>query len=844
MLRGRCADAGAKASHSHRETGARPWFVLARGNPGIAVLSEITAAAPLRCLNHWRANRRSVTAKQSDLPQLPLDLPLLALVGLRDPEQGDWARLRAFQYAPIHKLSLSRAIAHALSAVITFGLFFGDVPLIGLAAWLATVVATQWRLGRIDRNLADVDRRSMSRGEFRSHALAVAGTAAAWAVPLLLFAPFGTMADQFALWTLISMLIAGSALVMSAAPMAMIVFSAIVGATALVSFLLRGELAFAVVISAFVAIAIAGGLNVARTFLSSRVAETRVAEKGEVVSVLLREFEEGGADWLWQVDSNRRIRGVSPRFAHALDQSASDVEGKPLVEVIAGSTWESGHFPASLHNLAERLKRRESFSDLLLQVELASGRRWWELSGTPIHDENGCYVGFRGVGSDVTEQRESSEKIAYLARYDTLTGLPNRLTVTESLKGALSYADQWRTRCGFLMIDLDRFKAVNDSLGHRVGDKLLIQVSERLQGLAGENEMCGRLGGDEFAVVIRDASDRRNLDIFAKRAIETLSQPYDVDNHKLYIGASVGSAMGPLDGDTVEALMRNADLALNRTKSDGGGQHRAYEQSLHAEVEERRQLEGALRFAIERNELALNFQPVVDSVGEHVVAFEALLRWNSKEHGFVSPAKFIPLAEDTRLIVPIGEWVMREACRQAVAWPDRLKVSVNVSGEQLLEPGFATTVVRALADSGLPAERLEVEVTESIFVREAQVARQALEEIIAVGCSVALDDFGTGYSSLGYLRAIRFSTIKVDRSFVQGAAQGSRESLAIIRAVVAMADSLEMTTTAEGVETAAEAVMIRDMGCTKIQGYYFGRPMPADEALALAKRCPPGRAAA
>jgi len=240
----------------------------------------------------------------------------------------------------------------------------------------------------------------------------------------------------------------------------------------------------------------------------------------------------------------------------------------------------------------------------------------------------------------------------------------------------------------------------------------------------------------------------------------------------------------------------------------------------------------------------LNFQPVVDSVREHVVAFEALVRWQSPEHGFISPAKFIPLAEDTRLIVPIGEWVMREACREAVAWPEPIKVSVNVSGEQLLEPGFSHTVVRALSDSGLPAHRLEVEVTESIFVRDAQVARQALEEIMALGCTIALDDFGTGYSSLGYLRAIRFSTIKIDRSFVQGAAQNSPESLAIIRAVVAMCESLEMTTTAEGVETASEAAMIRDMGCTKIQGYYFGRPMPAAEALAVAQRSVGGRVAA
>ncbi len=314
--------------------------------------------------------------------------------------------------------------------------------------------------------------------------------------------------------------------------------------------------------------------------------------------------------------------------------------------------------------------------------------------------------------------------------------------------------------------------------------------------------MCGRLGGDEFAVVIRDASDRGAVDRFAAKIIDALSQPYVVDNNTLYIGASVGSAMGPRDGDSVEMLMRNADLALYRAKDDGGGNHCKFEPALHAEAEERRQLESSLRFATEKDELLLNFQPVVDANSEQVVSFEALVRWQSAEHGFVRPDKFIPLAEDTRLIIPIGEWVLREACRQAVNWPEPIKVAVNVSGEQLLEPGFANCVVRALSDSGLAAHRLEVEVTESIFVRDAQIARQSLEEIMALGCTIALDDFGTGYSSLGYLRALRFSTIKVDRSFVQGAAQQSPESLAIINAVVAMARSLDMTTTAEGVEDA------------------------------------------
>jgi EAL domain-containing protein (putative c-di-GMP-specific phosphodiesterase class I) len=280
-------------------------------------------------------------------------------------------------------------------------------------------------------------------------------------------------------------------------------------------------------------------------------------------------------------------------------------------------------------------------------------------------------------------------------------------------------------------------------------------------------------------------------------------------------------------------MMRNADLALYQAKDMGGGEHCRFEPELHASAEERRQLEVSLRTALGRDEMVLHYQPVVDANTEELVSFEALVRWNSAEHGFVSPGKFIPLAEDTRLIVPIGRWVMRKACEEARNWPEHVKVNVNVSPEQLLEPGFHAEVVQALAATGLRPERLEVEVTESIFLRDASVARNALEQVMALGCSVALDDFGTGYSSLGYLRKLKFSTIKVDRSFVQGAAQGSKESLAIINAVVAMAQSLDMTTTAEGVETGEEAALIRNLGCDKIQGFYFGRPMTAEDAAKL-----------
>ncbi len=676
----------------------------------------------------------------------------------------------------------------------------------------------------------------MTRREFDRHAIAILAMSSCWAISLFVFTPGSTDAAHFALWTIVAMMVAGSSLIMSKAPITGAIWSCICGGASAISFAIAGEWVFAAASVIFCSVLVNGTLDAARIFLTARIAEAGVAEKDEVVSLLLREFEEHQADWLWQIDTNRKIKSASPRFAFALGAESKDVEGRRLIELLAGSKWKAGELPPSLHELADQLKRRNSFSNLTVQVDVDGDRRWWELSGTPIFNERGYFDGFRGVGSDVTKQRESSEKIAYLARYDTLTGLPNRLMLTEALNDALRFAEQWKTRCAFLMIDLDRFKAVNDTLGHHIGDKMLAQVSQRLQSVMTENEQVGRLGGDEFAVVIRDAAKASDVGDVAESIIAALSAPYHVDNHTLYIGTSVGSALGPREGQTVDSLMRNADLALYRAKDEGGGEHHYFQPALHTDTQERLKLEASLRQAISKNELEVHFQPVVNAKSESVVSFEALLRWNSKDHGFVSPAKFIPLAEDTRLIVPIGEWVLREACRHAANWPDDIKVAVNVSGEQLLEPHFIRSVVRALADANLPAHRLEVEVTESVFLRDGRTARQSLEEVLALGCSVALADFGTGYSSLGYLRTLRFSTIKVDRSFVQGASEENPESLAIINAVVAMAQSLEMSTTAEGVEDAAQADIVRRLGCIKIQGFYFGRPMPATEAFSLVVR--------
>ncbi len=766
----------------------------------------------------------------------PSDLPAKAVLGLHDPARDDWSRLRGMQYPQLARGSRLRLGSQLLAAALTGLVAYPEVPVWLLAIWVIALGAALIHGARVNATLIDADRRSMVRVEFRKHGSAVAIYGAVWSAPMLAAAIQGTSTQLVSLWAITAVLATGSALIIAAAPLGTIVYTLLTGVVAAICFAATGNYPMVGVAVFFAGITTLGAVQTARTFLEARIAEAGMNEKNEVVSLLLREFEENQADWLWQIDTARRVRMASPRFSFALGKSPEDINGQQFLQLISGETWATGQFAPSLRDLAERLKRRESFSALLVKVTIDREERWWELSGTPMLDEDGSYVGFRGVGSDVTEQRESSEKIAWLARYDALTGLPNRLMLNEALGDALRYAQQWRSRCAFLMIDLDRFKAVNDSLGHQVGDQLLAQVSQRLKDLMGDNEMVGRLGGDEFAVVIQDASAKGHVADFAGRVIASLSEPYFIDHHTLYVGASVGSALGPRDGINVEELMRNSDLALYRAKDEGGGEHFAYEPALHATAEERRRLELSLRHAISRDEFELAYQPVVDAHDENVVSFEALVRWQSAEHGHVSPAKFIPLAEDTRLIVSIGQWVMERACIEAVNWPDDIKIAVNVSGEQLIEPEFASTVVRALAKSGLAANRLEIEVTESIFLRDADLARAALEEIMALGCAVALDDFGTGYSSLGYLRKLRFSTIKVDRSFVQGAANNHPESLAIIRAVVAMADSLEMSTTAEGVETAEEAEMIRKLGCKKIQGYYFGRPMSAADARAIFKR--------
>ncbi|MDR6788632.1 diguanylate cyclase (GGDEF)-like protein/PAS domain S-box-containing protein [Sphingomonas sp. BE138] len=778
------------------------------------------------------------------LPSPPYRPPFRALLGLRDGDDPElWSRIRAAQLRAGQERALLLLAAHLTGVALVVMMLDPLVPVAWLVPWtvattLAAIVTTvrRQRAPRQNRSYADLP-------AMRAPLVEGLVLGLLWGAVPLMFGPFVNVATALALHIVIAVLVAAAALAMVSLLAGALAFVALTALSAAIALLLADSPVAAAADLLFATLLGIATFDRARALALLHAARVALTERDGTIGLLLRDFDESAADWLWQTDAARRIVEPSARFAAACGRDAAQIAGRPLLEVLAGPGWDTGRVAPVLRELATRLQNRESIRDLDLPIVVDGQQRWWRIAASPRRDADGHFGGFRGVASDITEQRASADKIARMARFDMLTDLPNRLYVNEALTAALARAEQQRSRCAFMMIDLDRFKAVNDTLGHPIGDRLLGRVSERLATLVGEGETVGRLGGDEFAVVVPDAGDPLRVEQLAHTIIDTLSRPYEVDQHTLYIGASVGVATSPRDGRSAETLIRSADLALYRSKDQGGGVFHAYEPQLHAEAEERRVLELALRKALENDELYLDYQPVVDARTGTLRAFEALLRWRHPAFGQIPPSKFVPIAEEARLIAPIGEWVVRTACAEAAGWPDPIRVAVNVSPEQLHNPQFVAIVADALTTSGLAARRLELEVTESVFLREGTGATRVLRDILDLGVGLSLDDFGTGYSSLGYLSSTRFSSIKIDRSFVQTAATGRAEAIAIIRAVVAMADSLDMTTTAEGVETEAELRMVQELGCRSIQGYYFGRPLPVADARALAGRSLHTRAA-
>jgi diguanylate cyclase (GGDEF)-like protein len=433
----------------------------------------------------------------------------------------------------------------------------------------------------------------------------------------------------------------------------------------------------------------------------------------------------------------------------------------------------------------------------------------------------------------VLEKRvvERTAEIRRVATHDALTGLPNRTLLHEKIEDALARVRRGET-LAVLCLDLDHFKSVNDTLGHAVGDTLLRAVTARLTKCVRETDVVSRLGGDEFVVIQFDLEKPEQAGVLARRIIDAIAEPFDVDGHRVVVGMSVGIAIAPTDGEDRELLLRSADMALYRAKSDGRGACRFFEPAMDIRLQERRRLELDLRRALVSHEFLLHYQPLVDAVTEKIAGFEALLRWNHPEKGMISPLEFIPLAEEIGLIVPLGEWVLRKACADAMDWPADIKIAVNLSPAQFKQQTLVHAVASALAASRLAPARLELEITESVLLTNSEATMAHLHQLRSLGVRIVMDDFGTGYSSLSYLRSFPFDKIKIDRSFVNELG-ATNDCAAIVKAIAALGVSLGIETTAEGVETEEQLKHLRTHGCTEFQGYYFSRPRPLDEATEL-----------
>ena len=548
---------------------------------------------------------------------------------------------------------------------------------------------------------------------------------------------------------------------------------------------------------------------------------------GQVALRLVREAEEHSAGWFWETDRAGQISYLSEKVAQLLGTGDEPMVFTDLFRL-------SGDAGDTERTLVFHFSSRTSFSDYSLETGAGDSLRHWTVSGRPRFDAFGKFEGFSGTGSDLTEKRRAEAEITRLALFDGLTGLANRQRMKLSLDQTLLQLRRgWRS-AALLLLDLDRFKAVNDTLGHQVGDALLKQVAQRLQRCAGDQGLVGRLGGDEFQIILPEAPGQEALADLARTIIATLSQPYYLAGSNITIGCSIGIAVAPENGNDSETLIRSADLALYAAKADGRGTHRFYHEDMLEGARYRKALEDELRGALARGEFHVVYQPVVSTRDAQVVGFEALVRWEHPLRGAISPGEFIPIAEESGLIEPIGEWVLRTAAADAAGWPGDVRVAVNVSPIQFGNSQLPTIVASALANSGLPPQRLELEITEGVFLNESASSDAMFASLKRLGVRLALDDFGTGYSSLGYLRKAPFDKIKIDQSFVRGAAVTGNRNAAIIQAIVTLATTLGMETTAEGVEIQDEIALIASLGCSHIQGYVYGRPMPADAAAVLA----------
>jgi diguanylate cyclase (GGDEF)-like protein len=744
------------------------------------------------------------------------------------------AEVRAKHLATLTAMTPWLLLANGVNACLVAAALRHSVSGFALGVWLAAL-GLSWLPAQLNwyRRRGTVSAAASPRAIVRA-AWHAGVLAAVWALAPALWLPGLPAPQQLLLALTVCGMLSAGAFAMAVTPFSSLAWIALICGGSLVALARLGGpehwllIGLLLVYSAVLAMAVMG---VARQINGRLTLEREAQRQRQMVSLLLRDFEEHTADVLWEMDRAGRFLHGSQKLAELLDMPLDKLAELGLVEIMVRRSVGGGQ-SEGLQALRLALLRDRPFRDVLLHVQLSQAQRWWSLTAKPLLDDGGHTVGWRGVISDVTQQRLAHQRLTLQANYDSLTGLANREQLRARLTQALQLSQDSARRSALLCVDLDNFKRINDSLGHSVGDGVLVLVTQRLQAVVRKSDLVARLGGDEFAVLLDDVRSDDEVDQLAQRLLRALNGHGEVLGRAVNLGASMGVAHIPQHGQTIDEVLGHADLALYAAKEEGRG--RCIYFSPHLGERKRRLVwvEQELSQALARQELSLHWQPRVAIEPWHVVSAEALLRWQHPQLGNIPPSEFIPVAEKSELIGQIGLWVLNQACQQARVMPAYMTISVNVSPAQLKRPTMVAEVRDALVNAGLAAHRLELEITEGIFIDDSLDALGTLHALKDLGVQIAMDDFGTGYSSLAYLRRFPFDTMKIDRAFVRELLT-HHDARAIVRAIVDLATVLGMSTVAEGVEEPAQLEVLRTAGCQAMQGYLVARPVPLHDLLSL-----------
>ncbi len=658
------------------------------------------------------------------------------------------------------------------------------------------------------------------------------------AVPVVML-PLGSREAQMMLMTITAGMLCAGGFALATVPQAALTYVIVLGVCSAIG-LIRMEhlmaVELAMLLTIYTLVVIGSVLSNAKTFGARLTAEAEGERQRQLIGLLLRDFEESASDWLWEVDAEGRLTHVSRRMANVFGRSESALLNESFLGLIAHTLNRA---PAEERQALERLRSSfgsdAPFRDVLAPVVLDGETRWWSLTAKPLTDEAGVLTGWRGVGTDVTQSLAAQREVARLAHYDNTTGLSNRHSFQEALEQIEDTSSGNRTAALLLCLDLDNFKAVNDSLGHSFGDSLLRVVAQRLLGRTRRTDVVARLGGDEFAIIRWGDVSPEEAEELADRLIQTLGDPCEIDGTRVRIGVSIGIARAPKDGLSGDQLLKNADIALYAAKYEGKDRFRFFDYEMDTRARRRLFLEHELRGALQRGEFQLAFQPQFSLATGRVTACEALLRWAHPRLGRINTQECIAVAEESGQIETIGNWIIDEAVRQAALWGDEITVAINLSLAQFINPNLCDHIIAVLKKAGMAPERVELELTESVFLNDQRIAETQLKTLKRAGIRIALDDFGTGYSSLAYLRNFPFDRLKIDRTFVKELPDVT-EAAAIVRAVIAMARSLNMAVCAEGVETPGQLAHLKSEGCDTVQGYLLSEPISGEALIGFLER--------